>query len=732
MREESSHKPSQHNKVLSRPFEDAQSVKSTKKTGRTDQRGKENGDSGYHGSTENEVDNDSQSHEILHANFSDVLLAPMESTTPQGAPPVYSPKTQIVEDEDQILEDAQPIDEATTDEDHSEKEISSNHDVLVYHEQYTAQDQRPNSVVDDHCQERTPATSGRGSPVANVPELTVTPTDDAATSEVVEHQAKTQSPSERSSPAQQVIRKSSLSFAALPAREPLAAKSSIGGRISHTVRHEHSNTRGPAYTDTLARPLAADDPVVSYAEIENAARGDGMEIDEEEKQADQNQDTEDLTITKLHRKTSTQRLHERISQLGQSQPSRPTKSVTSFLPQSSQTDPSGLVVAVGHEPTIAYSFDKPAIYHEQATANRLDDHRVVQKPPQLLDELRIDTGERHLSPTAALEKADDNTMDADTRILAGQMTYVGGVSDDIQYPPMSQIQSQPQGDSVEPEKIVEHGKSASTSTVSTVTAMAAPREIERPTTATTQAAVRSHRTQLEQSRQIANNTVSLKSIVDGPVSASKAKLSSLLKSARGIFVSSAGISAQAKLETMSPSAMQLRSHTARSSAESAAKVTELSIRSTNPENAPGVVDTEPPPQSQPQCEARKTKESKRPIRPGKAATSKAKPVPVSIKVGTASQRELDHRKVSVADPINLRYSLIIIAQVNPPNINLSSSVQHSLVSSVSVTKPPTLQNKSSTTSLRKVTSNTNLKTNTSTVVRPRALAAAARKKEQVC
>jgi len=46
---------------------------------------------------------------------------------------------------------------------------------------------------------------------------------------------------------------------------------------------------------------------------------------------------------------------------------------------------------------------------------------------------------------------------------------------------------------------------------------------------------------------------------DGPLNASKSKLQSIMKSARGLFTSTAGVSAQAKMETLSPGIAPLRS-----------------------------------------------------------------------------------------------------------------------------------------------------------------------------
>ncbi|KAH7396555.1 hypothetical protein DE146DRAFT_614266 [Phaeosphaeria sp. MPI-PUGE-AT-0046c] len=117
------------------------------------------------------------------------------------------------------------------------------------------------------------------------------------------------SPSDNSSPVKPLVRKSSLTFASLPAREPLLAKKSMGNRVSRTSHVDPSKTRNSQmgrYTggkslggSQFAQPVDAYD--------------DEMDIDD----ARPGLQREESETTKIHNKTSTQRLFERINMLKQ-------------------------------------------------------------------------------------------------------------------------------------------------------------------------------------------------------------------------------------------------------------------------------------------------------------------------------------------------------------------------------------------------------------------------------
>ena len=170
---------------------------------------------------------------------------------------------------------------------------------------------------------------------------------------------------------------------------------------------------------------------------------------------------------------------------------------------------------------------------------------------------------------------------------------------------------------------------------------------------------------------------------DGPLSASKARITSILKSARGMMARSAGASAQAKMETFSPrmspsrrpeSPQTMASTSTESSLkeemraleeekrrerelERAAKETQKMERQL--EEAREKERQKAAAQSQAATQAQKSKEVRRPpVKRGKEAPAKPKPAPVAIRVGTASQltasqRDLDHRKVKTRPSVRV-------------------------------------------------------------------------------
>jgi hypothetical protein len=238
--------------------------------------------------------------------------------------------------------------------------------------------------------------------------------------------------------------------------------------------------------------------------------------------------------------------------------------------------------------------------------------------------------------------------------------------------------------------------------------------------------------------------------VDGPISASKAKLSSILKSARGMMVRSAGTSAQAKMETYPASQAMSVSRGEREEQDSVMpdeevdsepgqsdedrrkmeSVVDAALREVQQaeEDRQKAMSTATTAQAQPPTVAvpatQKQKEIRRPAKrpdPKAAATNKPKPAPVAIRVGTVSQltashRDADQRKNGPTQP--------------PPNAALAATLGQSLAPAAAApSRPAGLQKKASNPSFSSSTSTTTLKS--STTGKPKALLAAARRKEQV-
>ena len=725
------------------------------KKNRIHQAGKENTDSGYHGS-EGAADILSDANEPLApsvASQNTIVIGRSQKTIPIDSPqgiivPEKAPVNKAPSEQVQEIVDIEQV---------SHKEAEPSADWL-----------RPQEPGVD---------GGRAAPVSSKNHHAITNTEAihqtsparalTAAPEAKSDQSRSdssnpsplvnsRSPSDRSSPVQPAVRKSSLSFASLPAREPLGSKISIGGNTNRNSHLEQSVLRGGGHATVLgALPPLHADTNAGLAELPNHRKPELA-----------NDSDNDLTITQLHRKTSTQRLHERISQLGQSQQSRPTKSISSILQQPPFSDLAGSPEAAKFEPNLIRSSQPNSAFQRGAAQDEEDDDEWIpsQKPaahpvkgrPQLVKSYSADVME------------DISGKDSIGAVELGAAL------------PMARLEVQPSSEVGYPElQAVKrtgllHRRSASMSTpASPQLVVAAPTMPVSQTSVVpeTGSPSRQNYRDIEHGTSTYLGSKPTKSINDGPLSASKAKLSSILKSARGIFASSAGVSAQAKMETLSPSTMTLRSHAGtpianttsghfQSPTDQAAPIVRntkqkvmvssnlANVKTIEPsrklrksleidqegkgkepkerqdtadqvkramlrdceqvavpeQHGDGVAgpstwqkenfDAEQPKleksprRSQrkrkttdedlamgtetvhalkvlvtengypefgasessgirPQPATQSTKAIRRPVRPGKVAGSNAKPVPVSIKVGTASQRELDHRKVCI-------------------------------------------------------------------------------------
>lgn len=134
-----------------------------------------------------------------------------------------------------------------------------------------------------------------------------------------------QSPSETSSPEKPLLRKSSLTFASLPAREPLA-KMSVGNRTSYLEQHRTTGVRPSSQIGNWNGARSVGDGQNAQAN-NHAETADNMDIGENDNPSRINQNSES---PKKHSESATQRLHERITMLGQSKEPRPSKSIPSM------------------------------------------------------------------------------------------------------------------------------------------------------------------------------------------------------------------------------------------------------------------------------------------------------------------------------------------------------------------------------------------------------------------
>jgi hypothetical protein len=140
------------------------------------------------------------------------------------------------------------------------------------------------------------------------------------------------SPSDNSSPVKPLVRKSSLTFASLPAREPLLAKKSMGNRVSRTSHVDASKGRNSQMGRFTGGKSLGGSQIAHPAETHHA---DEMDVDMERPELQR----EESETTKIHNKTSTQRLFERINMLKQQNeaPKRTSQNVVSSQASQSQT-----------------------------------------------------------------------------------------------------------------------------------------------------------------------------------------------------------------------------------------------------------------------------------------------------------------------------------------------------------------------------------------------------------
>jgi hypothetical protein len=143
------------------------------------------------------------------------------------------------------------------------------------------------------------------------------------------------SPSETSSPVKPLVRKSSLTFASLPAREPLLAKKSMGNRVSRTSHVDPSKGRN----SQMGRYTGGKSLGGSQLAHPNETHFDDMDVEDSRPELQR----EESETTKIHNKTSTQRLFERINMLKQT--NEAPKRISQNIASSQSSQPQSFVSA---------------------------------------------------------------------------------------------------------------------------------------------------------------------------------------------------------------------------------------------------------------------------------------------------------------------------------------------------------------------------------------------------
>ncbi|KAK1147525.1 hypothetical protein N8T08_000866 [Aspergillus melleus] len=328
------------------------------------------------------------------------------------------------------------------------------------------------------------------------------------------------SPSDGSTPERPPIRKSSLSFASLPAREPLMKRSLGGTRLSRTSHTDTSKLSGIG-SNYLGRQTGGHR--MTQAADDNASLNDRMEVDENKETARDDDHDTDTRASELHTKSSTQRLHEKISMLGKLQPSRPTKSIPS---------------APSLAPTTQVSYP--------------------ELPSTKLDTRPEENNQKSYEETPAPEPmaVDDDWIKPFSSPYKTNVprTQAKGVAEKKPSPTVeTEHNSQKDNSSI--------SRIDSTNNGEKTRASAKQSSEESREKSSTPVYASPHRSFHKRNGSFSYND-SLRSTTpvgspsrqqDGPISASKFRLQSIVRSAKGLFSNAGGVSAAAKVEASSPS-----------------------------------------------------------------------------------------------------------------------------------------------------------------------------------
>ncbi|KAJ0309927.1 hypothetical protein COL516b_002429 [Colletotrichum fioriniae] len=355
----------------------------------------------------------------------------------------------------------------------------------------------------------------------------------------------TRSPSDDESSPIRPVRKSSLNFASLPAREPLKNKS-IGARVSRTS-HLDMNRQSYYGRQTGGKSLGNNMELLGESDDEEG-NDDGMSIDgsaEDKKEVD--------NYASNHNKTYTQRLQDQINLLGKSQPnaSRPSKSIPSsaVAQQLAQTTAAQLVedakaatpAKKSAAPPTPGAFPEDDEEEDEVEEGEEDDWIA---PPVPAKDTPLASPRPHLpkSHTADVMEGIDR---ADT---------VSGP--EFAFPKQRQSPGRsgsPKRAPVIPERttsVFGHGKSAS---VSVLPDLSKDKMVEDLSPAKKHVSVSNPLSAVPEDGRPETPQSPTRSFRDSPLKQVKNKLSSILKSSKGLLASSAAISAEGKSSLMSPS-----------------------------------------------------------------------------------------------------------------------------------------------------------------------------------
>ncbi|KAF4546461.1 Inner centromere protein [Lasiodiplodia theobromae] len=479
------------------------------------------GDSGYHGMTEDEMEVDDDESVARLSPRKESPAKSIQSSPPKPQEPLRkSASASFVS----AKEDVEQI-EIHEDEDDADNEITIHEDDMDLVP--TQPDEPP--IAQENAQPKSPQ-FGVGDQTASALNSALNATEDKQDEQEEEEDDGAKTPSDDSSPAKPLLRKSSLTFSSLPAREPLAGKKSMGSRISRTSHVDQYKARSSHFGRfTGGKSLGGGQNITAAGDDSESVGGSESENENAE----------------THKKTSTQRLHERINMLAKAQEPRTSKSI----PGSASQEP--------NYPQLPTENDEQSVEPEEVSESEepVKPPKAHSPVPNIQDE--DDDDDDWIAPVTAKPLPSALTLPAHSRSGSDDVmeevsgkTPLGGFDAEMEEESRSERRTP-----------IRHGlghlKSASVPNLesSAKSASKAPGSSRKKATSVYDP---------EQLQDVESNTPagSPSRMDDAPLSASKTKFFSVLKSAKSIFASSAGVSAQAKLEALSPSSPRLRENSA--------------------------------------------------------------------------------------------------------------------------------------------------------------------------
>lgn len=469
------------------------------------------GDSGYHGSTDDEMEVDRP--QMVSAPVP-VFSPPKEAALEPHAPKARFASLPREEQEPTETEESFVSAKEGTSRTASREDLRQDDDATstVPDDDDTVPDvEAPETVpVEEPVEPEEPATIASKEPVVAQEQEP----DREHVEDDLDHMDEddVRSPSDKSSPVKPLLRKSSLTFSSLPAREPLAHKKSMGARNSRTSHLAGRFTGGKSLGGQQNAPSSQDDP---------------MDVDELDKPTLEREESE---TTKKHHQTTTQGLRDRINMLGKSRDSRLSRSIPlssvasqSIYPQLPQPDKG--------EAEIARPVSRPDL-NKQLPANPTqddDDDDDWIKPVRSAAVAEKEAPRPALFRTRTAENIQHNEK---VKEIEPEMAA-----------PTQQESPRRRFSPSRPKMPFGHKKTVSASVITSPTRAAmAPVGSQKPISVSNPA--------FQADDTTTTPAGSPRRHLDGAVSATKAKLYSALRSAKGIFASSAGVSAQAKMEAL--------------------------------------------------------------------------------------------------------------------------------------------------------------------------------------